>query len=193
MKLRTFIAPTLAQAKEKVRAELGEDAIIISSASTPGGGVEIRAAIEATRPMRKAETDKAALTAALEQRIVTKVLEQLKVGGAQRAGGRSADEPPHIGELRAVLARHQLGDDLTQALMEAASRVETKDVKAALSVALNCTTSWLRGSALDAVSAATASTSSTAALRRSTAAAVAVSVTSTVALASATGALAPGA
>ncbi|MEL7028912.1 MAG: hypothetical protein AAGL49_06760, partial [Pseudomonadota bacterium] len=134
MKLRTFIAPTLAQAKEKVRAELGEDAIIISSASTSGGGVEIRAAIDSTRPMRQAAPNKKALSDALERRIANKVLQHLK--SSTESGGAAA-EPQHLADLRALLTRHQFADEACADVMAAAARVDTKDLKAALCVALD--------------------------------------------------------
>ncbi|MEM6850579.1 MAG: hypothetical protein AAF527_02580, partial [Pseudomonadota bacterium] len=84
MKLRTFIAPTLAQAKDKVRSVLGDDAVILSTASTPGGGVEIRAAIDASRVMRPAEPDKAAMGEAMEKRIADRVIAHLKKSAAKK-------------------------------------------------------------------------------------------------------------
>jgi len=55
MRFQTFIAPNLSKAKELVRAELGEDAVIIATRDAPGGGVEIRAAASAkSRESRKA-------------------------------------------------------------------------------------------------------------------------------------------
>lgn len=51
MRLRVFNAPTVAEAMRKVRAELGDDAIIVSTQkSRQGDGFEITAAIEQPEP-----------------------------------------------------------------------------------------------------------------------------------------------
>ena len=47
MRIRTFMAETMAEAMDQVRIELGPDAIIISTAEGKRGrGAEVRAAIE---------------------------------------------------------------------------------------------------------------------------------------------------
>ena len=50
MRLRTFIAASMAEAIEQVRRELGPDAIIVSDYANEAGGVEVTAAIETMRP-----------------------------------------------------------------------------------------------------------------------------------------------
>ena len=49
MRLRTLIAPTMAQAMDLLRRELGEDAIIVSTENTDTG-TKIVAAIEEDEP-----------------------------------------------------------------------------------------------------------------------------------------------
>ncbi|MEM1104118.1 MAG: hypothetical protein AAGH48_08425 [Pseudomonadota bacterium] len=140
MKLRTFIAPTLAQAKDKVRSVLGDDAVILSTASTPGGGVEIRAAIDASRVMRPAEPDKAAMGEAMEKRIADRVIAHLKKSSAKKPAPKAPQkpaEPEHIAALRSLLRAHKFGQALTDQLIEAAARTRTKDLKACLSIALD--------------------------------------------------------
>ncbi len=47
MRLKTFNAPTLAEAMEAVRAEMGDDAIIVSTQrGAEGGGARVVAALE---------------------------------------------------------------------------------------------------------------------------------------------------
>ncbi len=61
MKLRTFTAKTLRAAMRAVKAELGEDAVIIATETLPSGLIEIRAAVEqavapdALTPMMEAD------------------------------------------------------------------------------------------------------------------------------------------
>jgi flagellar biosynthesis protein FlhF len=49
MQLKTFTAPSLAQAMANIRRDLGEDAIIVATTDAPGGGVEVRAASDKPR------------------------------------------------------------------------------------------------------------------------------------------------
>jgi len=49
MRLKTFSAPSLAEAMANVRRDLGEDAIIVATGDAPGGGVQVRAASDAPR------------------------------------------------------------------------------------------------------------------------------------------------
>ena len=47
MRLKTFIAPTMQEAMRMVRAEMGEEAVIVSTLQNPKqGGVRITAALE---------------------------------------------------------------------------------------------------------------------------------------------------
>ncbi|WP_421790645.1 flagellar biosynthesis-like protein (FlhF) [Hyphobacterium sp.] len=46
MRLKTFSAPSLAEAMSDIRRELGEDAIIVATSDAPGGGIQVRAAAD---------------------------------------------------------------------------------------------------------------------------------------------------
>lgn len=49
MRLKTFSAPSLAEAMAHIRRDLGEDAIIVATGDAPGGGVQVRAASDKPR------------------------------------------------------------------------------------------------------------------------------------------------
>ncbi|PIW29355.1 MAG: flagellar biosynthesis-like protein (FlhF) [Rhodobacterales bacterium CG15_BIG_FIL_POST_REV_8_21_14_020_59_13] len=49
MRLKTYSAPSLAEAMASVRRDLGEDAIIVATGDAPGGGVQVRAASDSPR------------------------------------------------------------------------------------------------------------------------------------------------
>ena len=134
MRLRTFIAPNLAKAKDRVRSELGDDAVIVSTADTPGGGVEIRAASDSDKPMRKAPVDRAALNAELEQRIALQVLAHLRSDLTGRKGEKDkpdeADDPRAAlkSELRAVLQDHSIGAELIDHIAATADKVDSPEL-----------------------------------------------------------------
>ncbi len=46
MRLKSFTAPSIGEAMSAVRAELGDDAIIVATRNTPDGGVRVTAALE---------------------------------------------------------------------------------------------------------------------------------------------------
>ncbi|WP_138511980.1 flagellar biosynthesis protein FlhF [Maricaulis alexandrii] len=55
MRLRTFSAQSLSQAMADVRREMGPEAVIIATSDGPDGGVQVRAAAEATQLREPAE------------------------------------------------------------------------------------------------------------------------------------------
>ncbi|MEM8987461.1 MAG: hypothetical protein AAGC95_12140 [Pseudomonadota bacterium] len=154
MRVRTFIAPSFAEAKDRVFRELGEDAVIISTNETPGGGVEIRAAVDRGRrphPAAGPETDKNRLDVEKEKRVASEVLTSLR---ADLTTGKTA--PPTLSaapisrtaaqsragaegggffanNLQYVLAKCGFTDKTTAALSSAALRVESGDEVEALS------------------------------------------------------------
>ncbi|GAB4529003.1 MAG: flagellar biosynthesis protein FlhF [Parvularculaceae bacterium] len=150
MRLRTFVAPSLAQAKDKVRAELGDDAVIISTVTRPGGGVEIKAAIDGARQAAPKNANRAALNNELERRIALQVLEHLRsdlsgekrvaenaASAAMREQARSAPTAKDISEaLRALLVRHGFGEALSASLARAAEKVDEVDPGPALTAAI---------------------------------------------------------
>jgi flagellar biosynthesis protein FlhF len=119
MRLRTFTAPTIAQALRQVRAELGEDAIILSTESGRGGARLVAA-------MEVAETDGTndVLSAALE----------------------TPDERPALAETkrdsaRAALLWHGVPSPLAERVVRTVAP-EAPDAGAALAVALDATLSF---------------------------------------------------
>ena len=55
MRLKTFSAPSLSQAMAEIRREMGPEAVIIGAYDSDEGGVEVRAALEASTAMEPAE------------------------------------------------------------------------------------------------------------------------------------------
>lgn len=55
MRLKTFLAKDMKTALAAVRAELGEDAVIIASQKAKDGGIMVRAAVEEDAPAREAQ------------------------------------------------------------------------------------------------------------------------------------------
>lgn len=121
MRLKTFTAPTVAQALQKVRAELGEDAIILSTESGRGG---------------------ARLVAALE------VAEHDGDGEAVAAEAyEGADEaPPSPGaardDLRAALLWHGIPAPLGERLLRSALLPEPREKAVSLAAALDAALSF---------------------------------------------------
>ena len=109
MRLKTFTAENMAAAMKLVRAELGADAIIVSSFETAGGGVELVAAVERSATP---DFDIAPL---------------------------SAEPDDAIDALQDILDYHRLPAALLESLASAASTLETDDTLLALAGALDAT------------------------------------------------------
>lgn len=107
MRLKTFTADNMAAAMTLVRAELGTDAIIVSSVETPRGKVELVAAVE---PSVAAEFDIAPIS------------------------DRPADA---LDALQDILDYHRVPAALLESLASAASTLETNDTLLALAGALD--------------------------------------------------------
>lgn len=107
MRLKTFTAENMAAAIQLVRAEMGKDAIIVSSTETARGRVEIVAAVE---PSAMPEFDIAPVSAQPE--------------GA-------------VDALQDILDYHRLPAALLESLADAASALETDDNLLALAGALD--------------------------------------------------------
>lgn len=145
MRVRTFTAPTMPDAMAQVRAELGEDAIILSS-QRGRRGVEIRAAAERKPAATLENVDAAygrlaALEAEMERRLLAAVAEPRLVAP------RPAPEDWTAETLAARLAFHEIPAPLARRLMELASSLGGESGPAALGQALDAT---LRFQPLDA-------------------------------------------
>lgn len=107
MRLKTFTAENMATAMQLVRAEMGADAIIVSSTETPRGGVEIVAAVEPS---------------AAPDFAVTPISDRPEGG---------------VDALQDILDYHRLPAGLLERLADAASALDTDDQLLALAGALD--------------------------------------------------------
>ena len=56
MRVKSFPAPSMTEAMQRIREELGPDAVIVSTAEQAEGGVRVMAAVEPTGPEPEFET-----------------------------------------------------------------------------------------------------------------------------------------
>lgn len=120
MRLRTFTAPSIADAMAQVRRELGPDAIIIATQEQADGGVSIRAAAE----------EGAVLPSKDSPALATKRREAERM----RARGDNADGLTRIAR---ALAWHEVPDSAAEAIMDAAISLEDGESTATLARALD--------------------------------------------------------
>lgn len=137
MKLRTFIASDMREALLQVRAELGAQAIIVSSQKAKGGGVMVRAAVEesATEVEDAAFAEKPlAMNAGFETTYRDGLIRRLR--GETPAAKQSARNFNRA-ELLQILRLHRAPDTLAHALAEAAEKSALSDMTLALASALD--------------------------------------------------------
>lgn len=110
MRLKTYIAPGMTEAMHRVRQELGEDAIIVSTHRDPDGQVRV--------------------TAALESNEGEDTITRLFAGGAR----------PQVAEaVREALAFHGVPGRLTERLVNAVRLIEVAEPVMACAAALDAT------------------------------------------------------
>ncbi len=145
MRLRTFTAPSLAEAMNEVRRSLGEDAIIVSTHEA-AGRVEVTAAVEGRRrepaSLLAPETGRS-LDDILLERLQTSLREPepqaerprpKKPAPVKETPRRSA--PADLSALEQALADHGTPPALTASLVRTASAMEMDDPLSALAYAL---------------------------------------------------------
>jgi flagellar biosynthesis protein FlhF len=120
MRLRTFTGQSLSTVMADVRRELGPDAVIITTADAPGGGVEVRAAAERGAVAPSNDTS----TTALERRDIAR----------QRERGDAADG---INRIARALCWHEISEGAAEALIEAAVNLEDGEATATLARAID--------------------------------------------------------
>lgn len=164
MRLRTFTAPSLAEAMNEVRRSLGEDAIIVSTHEA-AGKVEVTAAIEGRRrepaPLLAPETGRSLDDILLErlqnslrepeaqgERSLVKTSAPAAPAGARRVAPASPREAArhepaetrHASfdseELHRALSDHGTPPALTASLVRTASAMDADDPLSALALAL---------------------------------------------------------
>ena len=120
MRLRTFNGPTLSGVMAQVRQELGPDAVILSSADAPGGGVEVRAAAE--------------------RGAVPPAGEDPELAVARRAKDRAkarGDAAEGLSRIARALHWHEISEDAARAIVDAAMQLEDGAATATLARALD--------------------------------------------------------
>jgi flagellar biosynthesis protein FlhF len=136
MRLRTFTAANVAEAMAQVRAELGDEAIIVSTRrGERGKGVQVTAAVEPRTDPVAVDDLEARLEANLKAR-----LREPRV--APRGGGSGMDAPPPdpaAEAIRAALVAHRLPPELADSLGNAAAALEAETLELALANALDTT------------------------------------------------------
>src|ERR1700710_916445 len=138
MQLRTFLAKDMREALATVRADMGPEAVIISSEKSKSGGVTVRAALdtpEAEAPAAAAEPVPAmSAIADFETHHRENLLRRLR-------GNGDLDRKSSLGfdraELLAALNRHRLPEGVAHALAEAAASAQLTDMTLALASALD--------------------------------------------------------
>ena len=141
MQLRTFIANDMREALAQVRAEMGDDAVIVSSQKAKGGGVMVRAAAESTAQqseletalaadVEKAETPANDFEARYRQGLIRRLRETPATANRPQ---RNFDR----GELLTLLRGHRAPDALAHALAESAEKAGLSNMTLALASALD--------------------------------------------------------
>jgi flagellar biosynthesis protein FlhF len=134
MLLRTFLAKDMKEALATVRADMGPDAVIISSEKARSGGVMVRAALDAedeASPEPK-PTAEAATVAEFDVQFHDGLLRRLR-----GQGGKTNRLAFDRTGLLAALGRHRLPDGLAHGLAEAATKAQLTDMTLALAAALD--------------------------------------------------------
>jgi flagellar biosynthesis protein FlhF len=136
MRLRTFTAANVAEAMAQVRAELGDEAIIVSTRrGEHGKGVQVTAAVEP-------RTDSSAVDD-LEARLEANLKARLREPRASRRGAvpgaKASPADPTVDTIRAALVAHRLPSELVESLGNAAAALEAETTEMALATALDTT------------------------------------------------------
>ncbi|MBS0277534.1 MAG: hypothetical protein JSR81_07925 [Proteobacteria bacterium] len=144
MRLRTFLAKDMRDALGQVRSEMGDDAVIIASEKTKGGGIMVRAAVDEQDAVERALTPDEPVTAieqaveaappSLEDHFRGDLMKRLR-GVPQSAKAPAA--PFSRAELLTVLRGHRLPDSLAHDFAKTAENSGLQDMTLALACALD--------------------------------------------------------
>jgi flagellar biosynthesis protein FlhF len=145
MRLKTFSAKNMNEALASVRAEMGPEAIIISSHRGKNGGLFVRAAVEDSAAEAKAESAAAALREAETQSeaVPAQSFEQnFQDGLVRRIRGEAPPPKPKAlnfnrAELLQILHTHRTPEGLAHVLAENAEKSRLADMTLALASALD--------------------------------------------------------
>ncbi|MEO1040519.1 MAG: flagellar biosynthesis-like protein (FlhF) [Pseudomonadota bacterium] len=119
MRLRTFTGPSLTEAMNQVRREMGADAVIIATNDAPGGGVQVRAAAERAAPPPEEKPE-----VTVERRERTRKTER-------------GDGAQGLTRIARALSWHRVTEGAAEALMHSACEMEDGEATATLARALD--------------------------------------------------------
>lgn len=134
MQLRTFLAKDMKTALAEVRAEMGPDAVIVTSQSAKGGGVMVRAALD--EPEASADASEILSVAEppdVDSAFRDTLIRRLREKKSELPGRRCFDRA----ELLGSFARNRLPENLAHALAEAAAKTGLGDMTLALAAAID--------------------------------------------------------
>ncbi len=133
MRFRRFKAPGMREAMARVREEMGEDAVIVTTEQLPDGSVEVTAAAERPRPAPPPRvSEPTTLESRLEQRLRARLRAEAQATGTNTPPAASVC----LADIEAVLAFHQVPDAARQTMLRAAEAHEATDAPAMLARAL---------------------------------------------------------
>ncbi len=140
MQLRTFVAEDMRAALASVRAEMGDEAVIVNSQKARGGGVIVRAALD--KPAQDLEIASAAAVEAVQDNAPPTLESHYREGLIHRLRHGPANGKPKARgfsrpELITVLRAHRAPDTLAHQLAEAAEKSGLNDMTLALATALD--------------------------------------------------------
>ena len=133
MRLRRFKAPTMREAMARVRDELGDRAIIVSSEELASGGVEVTAVNERRSDARQADdANFSPVRDQLELRLKARLRGEAKatqISNAPALGLTATD-------LATILNDHRVPEALAERLLQAANTHDSNDAEGALAHSL---------------------------------------------------------
>jgi len=145
MRLRTFLAKDMRDALGQVRSEMGDDAVIIASEKTKGGGIMVRAAVDEQEAVERALTPDVPVTAieeaveaapaSLEDHFRGDLMKRLR--GMSQSASAPAMAPFSRAELLTLLRGHRLPDNLAHDFAKTAEHSGLQDMTLALACALD--------------------------------------------------------
>lgn len=143
MNLKTYLAKDMKAALERVRAELGENAVIIASRKAKDGSIMVRAAIEeadlqAAGPDPSPEAAPASPLDSFDARVRQNLVAKLRAPQAQEKPAAELGRlPVDRATLLRILRAERTPDPLAHALAEQAEKSGLADIALALASALD--------------------------------------------------------
>ena len=142
MQLRTILARDMREALARMRAEMGEDAVIVGSQKARDGGVIVRVALDHPEESESAAVPQSAPAATEQDNAAPSTLEDTHRSALMRRlrGERSANATArnfNRAELLSLLRTHRAPESLAHDLAKAAEQSGLSDMTLALASALD--------------------------------------------------------